>query len=83
MNTEEFGKAARIVVLREELQRKRKELKGLLVEYVDINRDPEKPVPWRLLARRIGMDHMQLFRLARRKGLVADGKPKRIEPVQP
>jgi hypothetical protein len=29
-------------------------------------------VPWRKLARRIGMDHMQLYRIAKSKGLVAD-----------
>lgn len=66
-----IGKIARIVRLREELQKKRAELEGLVVEYIELNRDPKKPVPWRKLARRIGMDHMQLFRIAKSKGLVA------------
>jgi hypothetical protein len=66
----DLGKIARIVRLREELQRKRKELEGLVVEYIELDRDPKKPVPWRKLARRIGVDHMHLFRIAKRNGLV-------------
>ena len=67
-----IGNIARIVGLREELRRKRKELEGLVVEYIELSRDPKKPVPWRKLARRIGMDHMQVYRIAKSKGLVAD-----------
>jgi hypothetical protein len=68
----DIGKIARIVGLREELRRKRKELEGLVVEYIELNRDPRKAVPWRKLARRIGMDHMSLYRIAKSKGLVAE-----------
>ena len=64
-------KIARIVGLRDELRSKRKELERLVVEYIELSRDPKKPVPWRKLARRIGMDHMQVFRIAKGKGLVA------------
>ena len=70
MEIEEFGKIARIVGLRSELQRKRKELEKLVVEYVALNRDPKRPVSWRTLARSVGMDHMALFRVARRNGLL-------------
>jgi hypothetical protein len=66
-----LGKIARITGLKEELRNKRKELEGLVVEYIEISRDPKKPVPWRRLARCIGMDHTQLFKIAKRKGLVA------------
>jgi hypothetical protein len=65
-----IGEIARIVRLREELQKKRAELEGLVVEYIELNRDPKKPVPWRRLARRIRMDHMQLYKIAKNKGLV-------------
>jgi|HubBroStandDraft_6_1064221.scaffolds.fasta_scaffold5603481_1 hypothetical protein len=65
-----IGKIARIVCLREELQRKRAELEGLVARYIERNRDPKNPVPWRKLARRIGMDHMQLYKIAKNKGLV-------------
>ena len=68
----DLGEIARIVRLREELQRKRKELEGLVVQYVELNRNAKKPVSWRKLARRIGVDHMRLFRIAKSKGLVAD-----------
>ncbi len=65
-----LGKIARIVGLREELRRERRELEGLVAQYIELNRDPKKPVPWRKLARCIGMDHVQLYRIARNKGLV-------------
>lgn len=65
-----LGKIARIVGLREELRMKRAELEGLVAEYIEISRDPKKTVPWRKLARRIGMDHMQLYRIAKSRGLV-------------
>jgi hypothetical protein len=71
-----IGKIARIVGLREERQKKRAELEGLVAQYIELNRDPKKPVPWRKLARRIGMDHMQLFRIAKSKELVADMESK-------
>ncbi len=74
MEIEEIAKVARIVRLREQLRKKRNELNDLVVEYIKLNRDPEKPVPWRKLARRVGMDHMQLFRIAKSKGLVAGEK---------
>ena len=64
-----LGKIARITGLREELRMKRAELEGLVAEYIEINRDPKKPVPWRKLARRIGMDHMQVYKIAKNKGL--------------
>jgi len=67
-----IGKVARIVGLRDELRRKRKELEGLVVQYIEHNRDPKKPVPWRKLAQRIRMDHMQLYKIAKSKGLVAE-----------
>jgi hypothetical protein len=67
-----IGKIARIVGLRDELRTKRKELEGLVVEYIKLSRDPKKAVPWRKLARSIRMDHMQLYRIAKSKGLVAD-----------
>jgi hypothetical protein len=65
-----IGNIARIVELREERQKKRAELEGLVAQYIELNRDPKKPVPWRKLARRIRMDHMQLYRIAKSKGLV-------------
>ncbi len=65
-----LGKIARITGLREELRMKRAELEGLVVEYIELNRDVKKPVSWRKLARRIGVDHMRLFRIAKFKGLV-------------
>jgi hypothetical protein len=65
-----IGKIARIVGLRDELRRKREELEGLVVEYIELSRDPKKPVSWRKLARCLGMDHMQVFRIAKSKGLV-------------
>jgi hypothetical protein len=71
VSIEEIGEIARIVRLREDLRKWRKELEGLIVEYIELNRDPQKPVPWRKMARRIGMDHMQLFRIAKRKARVA------------
>lgn len=69
-----IGKIARIVRLREELQKKQAELEGLVVQYIELNRDPKKPLSWRKLARRIGVDHMQLFRIAKSKGLLADAE---------
>jgi hypothetical protein len=69
-----LGKIARITGLREELRMKRAELEGLVAEYIEISRDPKKPVPWRKLARRIGMDHMQVYKIAKNKGLVVDEK---------
>jgi hypothetical protein len=37
-----IGKIARIVGLRDEARRKRKELEGLVVEYVELNRGPKR-----------------------------------------
>jgi len=65
----DIGKIARIVRLREEQQKKRVELERLVVQYIELNRDPKRPVPWRKLARRIGMDHMQIYKIAKNKGL--------------
>jgi len=70
LGVRDLGEIARIVRLREELQRKRKEIEGLVVEYIELNRDLKKPVSWRKLARCIGMDHRQVFRIAKSKGLV-------------
>jgi hypothetical protein len=64
-----IGEIARIVRLREEQRKKRAELEGLVVEYIELNRNPKRPVPWRKLARRIRMDHMQLYKIAKSKGL--------------
>ncbi|MGB8493680.1 MAG: hypothetical protein WCE53_04700 [Candidatus Acidiferrum sp.] len=64
----DLQRISRIVALREELQRKREELGGLVVEYIRLN----PAVPWRKLAKHIRMDHVQLYRIAKSKGLVAD-----------
>ncbi len=63
-----IARVARIVRLRTELTRKKDELEGLVAQYIELNRDPKKPVPWRKLARGIRMDHVQLYRIAKSKG---------------
>ena len=68
METRELAKIARIVELRSQLAAKKKELDGLVAQYIRLSPD----VSWRKLARRIHMDYTQLYKFAKKQGLVAD-----------